>query len=85
MKDEFRVSFVPSRSAEEVYVKLRIGADDDDKRNAEIRSAFKGSDELSRYKGFIVLDHIEKDKKVILTVKLANARRCLLEVVAYVK
>ena len=27
----------------------------------------------------------EKDKKVILTVKLENARRCLLEVTAYVK
>ncbi len=81
----FRVSFVPSRTADDVYIKLRIGSDDDDKRNAEIKTAVENGKELSLYKEFIVLNHIDKDKKVIITVKLTNARRCLLEVTAYAK
>jgi len=34
-------------------------------------------------KGFIILDHMDKDAKVLLLVKLRNAKRCPLEVTAY--
>ena len=84
-KDEFRVVFVPSRTADEVYVKIRIGADDDDKRNAEIETASYNGEELSMEKDYIIIPHVDGSKKVVLTVKLKNARRCPLEVSAYAK
>jgi hypothetical protein len=84
-KSEFRVSFVPVESAENIYIKIRIGADDEDKRNAEIISAQWFGNELMINRGYIVLNHMDKGKKVILTVKLHNARRCPLEVTAYAK
>lgn len=84
-KDEFRVVFVPSRTADEVYVKIRIGADDDDKRNAEIETASYNGEELSMEKDYIIIPHVDVSKKVVLTVKLKNARRCPLEVSAYAK
>ncbi len=84
-RDLFRISFVPSKSANDVYIKLRIGSDDDDKRNAEIKTVYQADTELALDRKYIVLDHVDKDKKVILTVKLANAKRCLLEVKAYAK
>ena len=84
-KDEFRVVFVPSRSADEVHVKIRIGADDDDKRNAEIETASYNGEDLSMEKDFIIIPHVDGSKKVVLTVKLKNARRCPLEVSAYAK
>lgn len=84
-KSEFRVSFIPLKSADDVYIKIRIGADDDDKRNAEVESAQWLENELSIDREYIVLKHVDKDKKVVFTVKLRNARRCPLEVTAYAK
>lgn len=84
-KDVFRVSFIPSKSAEDVYIKIRIGADDDDKRNAEVESALWTGNELVINKGYIILNHMDKDTKVVLIVKLRNAKRCPLEVTAYAK
>ena len=81
----FRVSFIPLKSEDNVYIKIRIGSDDEDKRNAEIQSAFSNGTALLIDKGYIVLNHMDKDKKVILSVKLANAKRCPLEVTAYAK
>lgn len=81
----FRVSFVPLKSADNVYIKIRIGSDDEDKRNAEIQNAFSNGIALLIDKGYIVINHMDKGKKVILSVKLANAKRCPLEVMAYAK
>lgn len=81
----FRISFIPLKSADNVYIKIRIGSDDEDKRNAEIQNAFSNGMALLVDKGYIVLNHMDKDKKVILSVKLANAKRCPLEVTAYAK
>ncbi len=81
----FRVSFIPSTSADDIYLKIRIGADDDDKRDAEVESANWAGTELVLNKGYIILNHMDKDKKVVLTVKLRNAKRCPLEVMAYAK
>ena len=83
----FRVSFVPTVSAEKVHIRIRIGADDDDKNDAEVITAFCGGRELvvrkEKGKCFIVVDQTTKDEKVVLSVKIANAKRCLLEVTAY--
>lgn len=84
-KEEFRVSFVPEKTADDVHIMLRIGADDEDKRQAEVKSAFKGESELELSHGFILLPHVDKGAKVILQVKLQNTRRCQLEVSTYVK
>ncbi len=81
--DVFRVSFIPSKSAKNVYIKIRIGADDDDKRSADVKSALWDGNELAMEKGVIILDHMDKDAKVLLLVKLRNAKRCPLEVTAY--
>jgi len=81
----FRISFIPLKSADNVYIKIRIGSDDEDKRNAEIQNAFSNGTALLIDKGYIVLNHMDKDKKVVLSVKLANAKRCPLEVTAYAK
>ena len=81
----FRISFIPLKSADNVYIRIRIGSDDEDKRNAEIQNAFSNGTALLIDKGYIVLNHMDKDKKVVLSVKLANAKRCPLEVTAYAK
>ena len=79
----FRVSFIPSKAATAVYVRLRIGSDDDDKRNAKVKSAIYKGAELILQKDYIRIPYIEKGEKVILTVELHNAKRCPLEVAAY--
>lgn len=81
----FRVSFVPSKTADEVYIRLRIGSDDEDKRDAQVKSAVCKELTLELQKGFIKIPHIDKGKKVILIVELYNAKRCPLEVIAYAK
>ena len=82
-KDEFRISFIPEKTAEEVYIKLRIGADDEDKRQAEIQSASLREEQLELRQGFILIPHVEKGRKIVFTVKLLNIKRCQLEVTAY--
>jgi len=84
-KDEFRISFIPEKAADDVYVRLRIGADDEDKRQAEIQSASLKGSKLELQHGLILISHVDKGEKVVLTVKLHNARRCQLEVTAYAK
>lgn len=79
----FRVSFIPSKSATEAYVRLRIGSDDDDKRNAKVKSAIYKGAELILQNDYIKIPYIEKGEKVILIVELHNAKRCPLEVAAY--
>ncbi len=81
----FRISFIPQKSAEEVYVRLRIGSDDEDKNNAEIETAMLKGNKLELFKGLIRAGKAVKGEKLVLTVKLHNAKRCPLEVTAYVK
>lgn len=81
----FRISFVPQKSAEEAYVRLRIGSDDEDKVNAEIEKAVLQGNKLELYKGLIKAGRVVKGEKIVFTVKLHNAKRCPLEVTAYVK
>lgn len=81
----FRISFIPSTSETSVYIKLAIGSDDENKKNALIKSASVNGEALELNRGFIMIPKIEKDKKVIMNVELSNARRCLLEVKAYVE
>lgn len=84
-KGEFRITFIPEKTADDVHVRLRIGADDEDKRQADVNSAFYGETKLELSRGFILLPHVDKSKKVVLRIKLNNARRCQLEVSAYAK
>jgi|GEM_PF-841012 len=79
----FRVSFIPLKAADEVYIRLRIGSDDEDKRNAKVKSAVNKGVELELQKEFIKIPHIDKGEKVILIIKLYNVKRCPLEVTAY--
>ena len=79
----FRVSFMPSKAATDVYVRLRIGSDDEDKRTAKVKSAIYKGVGLELHKGYIKVPYIEKGEKVILIVELHSARRCPLEVAAY--
>ncbi len=84
-EETFIVSFVPQRSCDDVFIRLRIGSDDEDKRNAEIRNAIYEGHQLELYKEFIRFGCFEKGKKIIIRVELKNAKRCPLEVSAYVK
>ncbi|MDQ0204122.1 hypothetical protein [Pectinatus haikarae] len=84
-KDIFRVSFIPEKTVDDAYVRLKIGSDDDDKQNADIKSASSNGETLEIYKELIMLKHINKGNKITLSVKLHNARRCPLEVTAYAK
>lgn len=83
----FRISFVPGSCSENAHVRIRIGSDDEDKSDANIIVAYCGEKKLEikkiKNKDYIVLKHVNKGEKVILTVKIANAKRCLLEVSAY--
>lgn len=86
-QNTFRISFVPGSCSENVHVRIRIGSDDEDKSDANIIAAYCGEKKLEikkiKNKDYIVLEHVNKGEKVILTVKIANAKRCLLEVSAY--
>lgn len=84
-KNKFRVSFIPSKTADNVYVSLRIGSDDEDKRIAEIGEAEQAGTLLELEKEFIKIPHVNKGEKIVLSVALQNAKRCPLEVNAYVK
>ena len=81
----FKVVFIPQKAASELFVRLRIGSDDEDKRIAEVKFAKMGEHSLEMYKEFIKISQVEKGKKIILHVALHNAKRCPLEVTAYVK
>ena len=81
----FIVSFVPQKDCADVYIRLQIGSDDEDKRTAEVKTASENGEKLDLYSGFIKYSAFEKGKKVILRVELSNARRVPLEVNAYVK
>ncbi len=81
----YRVAFIPKQTVTDVFVRLRIGSDDEDKRNAEVKTAKYEDNVLELYKEFIKIPHVEKGKKVILVVELRNAKRCPLEVTVYAK
>ena len=66
-------------------MRLRIGSDDEDKNNAEIETAMLKGNKLELFKGLIRAGKAVKGEKLVLTVKLHNAKRCPLEVTAYVK
>ena len=83
--DTYIVSFVPQKACTNAFVRLRIGADDDDKRNADVITATANGEKLDLRSGFVMYPTFEKGKKVVIRVKLSNARRVLLEVSAYVK
>lgn len=84
-KDVFIVSFVPEETADDVFIRLKIGSDDGDKTNASVMEAVSDGTSNELYKDFIILNHVDKGNKVIMSVKLHNVRRCPLEVTAYAK
>lgn len=85
VSNTFRVAFIPQKTVTNVFIRLRIGSDDEDKRNAEVKVATYKGNTMELYKEFIKIPHVEKGKKVILLVELRNAKRCPLEVTAYAK
>ena len=81
--DSFRISFVPKESADNVNVRLRIGADDENSRPAEINSVKQHGHNLKCNSKSFEIPHVDKDTKVVITVKLLGVKRCPLEVKAY--
>lgn len=82
---EYRISFIPKKSAQDVFIKIRIGGDDEDKNNAKIISATNNGNNLpcdnSMISGIQLVEHV----KYILKVKIQDCERCVLEVRVYVK
>ena len=83
--NEYRVSFTCLDAAENIYVRIRLGSDDDEKKVAEIKEVRRNDSVLEKFKDYIVVPNVEKNEKVILNVKFRNIIRSTLEVTAYVK
>ena len=81
----FRISFIPSKTAKELYVYLKIGSDDGTSTDAEVKSAVYMGKNMELRDGFIKIPRVIKGKRVVCTVELNNVERCPLEVAAYVE
>ena len=81
----FRISFIPSETAKELYVYLKIGSDDGTSTDAGVKSAVYMGKNMELRDGFIKIPRVMKGKRVVCTVELNNVERCPLEVAAYVE
>lgn len=79
----FIVSFIPRKTCKNALLRIRIGSDDDDRKNAEVIAATYNGTPLDMFKQYIKFSEFEKGKKVVIKVQLKNMKRCPLEVTAY--
>ena len=83
-EDTYVISFIPLKDAQDVFLRIRIGSDDDDRKMADILEAVAEST-LEIEKGYIKIPRFIKGNKVRLCIKLRNKKRIPLEVTAYAK
>jgi len=79
----YHVIIIPKIGAPNGYIRLRIGGDDDEMKDADIKSATIDGVDMKVRDGYIFGINFKAGKEMKFVVLLNNLERCLLEVGAY--